>query len=97
VGYAETNPLVYGSEGSIGVCCGKIVIQRPGKEEEALTPPPTEYPKRTAPEYLLYCIENKVPVEGFCSPKVSRDAQEILEAGLRSANTGQTLTLPIPA
>jgi predicted dehydrogenase len=96
VGYAETNPLVYGSEGSLGVSHGKIVIQRPGKEEEALTPPPTQYPHRTAPEYLLYCIENKVPIEGYCSPQVSRDAQEILEAGLRSANTGQTLTLPIP-
>lgn len=96
VGYAETNPLVYGSEGSIGVRGGQIVIQRPGKEEEAFNPPPTEYPLRTAPEYLIHCIENKVPIEGFCSPKVSRDAQEILEAGLRSANTGQTLSLPIP-
>ena len=29
------------------------------------------------------------------SDKVSRDAQEILEAGLRSADSGQFVTLPV--
>lgn len=95
VGYAETNPLVYGSEGSIGIYHNKIQIQRPGKAEEILDPKPLEYPYRHAPEYLLYCIENGLPIEGFCSPEVSRNAQEILEAGLRSANSGQTLKLPL--
>ena len=33
--------------------------------------------------------------EGYCSPQVSRDAQEILEAGLRAADSGQTQTLPL--
>lgn len=95
VGYAETNPLVYGSEGSLGVYHGKILIQRPGKAEETITPPDTVAPHRSAPEYLIYCVENGKPIEGFCSPVVSRNAQEILEAGLRSANTGQTQTLPL--
>ncbi|MCS6775809.1 MAG: Gfo/Idh/MocA family oxidoreductase [Chloroherpetonaceae bacterium] len=95
VGYAETNPLVYGSEGSIGIWNNQILLQKPGRQPEILTPPPTASPRRSAPEYLLYCIENQVPVEGFCSPQVSRDAQEILEAGLRSADTGRTMTLPL--
>jgi len=95
VGYAGTNPVIYGSEGSIGLHHGKVLIQRPRKAEEALTPPDTQYPLRSAPEYLLYCLENGKPVEGFCSPRVSRDAQEILEAGLRAADTGQTQTLPL--
>lgn len=95
VGYAETNPLVYGSEGSIGVFHGKIRIQRPGKAEEIITPPETVAPYRNGPEYLLHCLENGLPIEGFCSPIVSRNAQEILEAGLRSADTGHTQTLPL--
>ena len=95
VEYAGTNPVIYGSEGSLGIHHGKVLIQRPGKAEEVITPPPTVYPHRSAPEYLLYCLENNQPVEGFCSPQVSRDAQEILEAGLRAADTGHTQTLPI--
>ena len=95
VGYAGTNPVVYGSGGSIGIHGGKVLIQRPGKNEEAVTPPETQYPHRSAPEYLIHCLENNLPIEGFCSPFVSRNAQEILEAGLRAANTGQTQTLPL--
>jgi predicted dehydrogenase len=95
VGYAGTNPVVYGSEGSIGTHHGSIFLQRPGKAEEVYTPPPTAFPYRSAPEYLLYCLENRLPVEGYCSVSVSRDAQEILEAGLRSADTGQTQSLPL--
>ncbi|HLK59500.1 MAG TPA: Gfo/Idh/MocA family oxidoreductase [Chthonomonadaceae bacterium] len=95
VGYAGTNPVIYGSEGSIGTHHGKILIQRPGKAEEELEAPATEFPRRTGPEYLIYCLENGAPIEGFCNAKISRDAQEILEAGLRSADTGTTQTLPL--
>ena len=95
VGYAGTNPVVYGSGGSLGIHGGKMLIQRPGKTRRCITPPDTQYPHRSAPEYLIHCLENNLPIEGFCSPQISRNAQEILEAGLRAANTGQTQTLPI--
>lgn len=97
VSYLETNPVVYGSAGAIGIDHGKIVISRPGKEIETITPPELVAPYRSAPEYLIYCLENGKPIEGFCSPYVSRDAQEILEAGLRAANTNQAQTLPLTA
>ena len=90
VGYAGTNPVVYGSEGSIGVHHGKVLIQRPGKPEETVTPAEKAAPMRSGPEYLLHCLENGLPIEGFCSPSVSRDAQEILELGLRAADSGET-------
>jgi predicted dehydrogenase len=93
VGYAEANPCVYGSEGSLAVHHGKVLWQRPGKDEETITPTPLQYPHRNGPEYLIYCIENKIPIEGFCSAENSLKAQTILEAGLRSANTGQVVTL----
>ena len=90
VGYAGTNPVVYGSGGSLGVHHGKLLLQKPGKGEEAITAPETEYPYRSAPEYLIHCIENKLPIEGFCSPAVSLNAQKILEYGLRAADSGET-------
>ncbi len=94
VGYAETNPVAYGSEGSIGIWHNKIHIQKPGQEEQVLEPADKVYPFRSGPEYLIHCIENNTPIEGFCSAEVSRNAQEILDAGLRSATTGQTISLP---
>ena len=93
VGYAGTNPVVYGSKGSIGIHHGKILIQRPGKGEEAITPPETVAPLRSAPEYLLHCLETGASIEGYCAPEVSLVAQRILEAGLCAANTGETQKL----
>jgi predicted dehydrogenase len=90
VGYAGTNPVVYGTEGSLGVHHGKLLIQRPGKDEEAVTPAEKVAPFRSGPEYLIHCIETGRPVEGFCSPETSRIAQEILELGLRASDSGET-------
>lgn len=95
VGYLETNPLVYGSEGAIGIYHGQIHYHKAGSDLEIYDAPPMVYPLRSGPEYLLHCIENKLPIEGFCSPQVGRDAQEILEAGLRSADTGTTQKIPL--
>jgi predicted dehydrogenase len=52
-------------------------------------------PFRHGPEYLIHCIETGEPVQGFCSMEVSRNAQEILEAGKRAADTGVTQKLPL--
>ena len=89
------NPIAYGTGGSLSIAGGKVIWQRPGQETQTITPPDMAAPRRSGPEYLLHCIETNTAIEGFCSPKVSRDAQEILEAGLRSADSGQTQTLPL--
>jgi len=69
--------------------------QRPDFPAETITPAALAAPRRNAPEYLLHCLETGSPIEGFCSPQVGRDTQEIPEAGLRSADTGRTQTLPL--
>ena len=94
-GYATANPVAYGSEGAISIQGGKLNLLRPGKDAETITPPPTGAPRRSAPEYFLHCLENGEPFSGVCAPEVSRDAQEILEAGLRAADTGRAQTLPL--
>ena len=96
VPYAESaNPIAYGTGGSLAVVGDKVHWQRPGQPAEIVTSAPAAAPRRNGPEYLLHCLETNSPVVGFCSPEVSRDTQEILEAGLRAADTGQTQTLPL--
>ena len=94
-GYVNGNPYAYGSEGAVALQGGKVHLLKPGKSVEIYDPPALQSPKRNAPEYFLHSIETSEPLEGTCSPKVSRDAQEILEAGLRAAKTERVQHLPL--
>ncbi|MCC6728652.1 MAG: Gfo/Idh/MocA family oxidoreductase [Chthonomonadales bacterium] len=94
VHYATPNPVAYGTGGSIAIAGSKVIVQRPEGVEE-IEPAPLRAPLQSAPQYLIHCLEAGVAVEGFCSMEVSRDAQEILEAGKRAADTGQTMQLPL--
>jgi predicted dehydrogenase len=93
--YVTANPVAYGSEGAMALQDGNVIIRRPGKPIETITPPPTEAPRRSAPEYLLHAIETGAPSETCALQTPSIGAQEILEAGLRASDTGQTQTLPL--
>lgn len=93
VGYATPNPVAYGTGGSLTVCDGKVVLQTPGKTT-VIDPPEPVTPMRNAAEYALHCLRTGEPVQGFCSAEVSRNAQEILEAGKLAADTGSTVRLP---
>jgi len=95
VDYATPNPVAYGTEGSLAVSGGAVVIQRPDRPTEVIDALPTQAPRRSGPEYLIHCLETGAPIEGFCSMEVSRDAQEILEAGKRAADTGHTMQMPL--
>ncbi|MDH7568955.1 MAG: Gfo/Idh/MocA family oxidoreductase [Armatimonadota bacterium] len=99
VGTAGPNPVCYGSEGWIGLVGGKlgnqIVLQLVGKGEEVIQPEALPAGRRTGPEYFISCLEAGTPIEGMCSPAVSRDAQEMLQAGLVSADEGYAVTLPL--
>jgi len=95
VGYASSNPVAYGTDGSLAVSGQQLILQKPNQPAETIEPRPLESPMRSGPEYLIHCLDTGAPIEGFCSVEVSRDAQEILEAGKRAADTGQTQTLPL--
>lgn len=94
VGYATNNPVAYGTAGSVAVSGHQVILQTNGKQT-VIDPPPTVAPRRNGPEYMMHCLLTGEPPEGFCSMEVSRDAQEILEAGKLAADTGQTVSLPM--
>ncbi|MDP7134629.1 MAG: Gfo/Idh/MocA family oxidoreductase [Planctomycetota bacterium] len=89
------NPVAYGSEGALMVKGDKVILSKPGQSPKEIDAEPFPDGRSTGPEYLLTCIETGEEVEGMCSPKISRDAQEILEAGLISSDTGKEVKLPL--
>ena len=95
VGYATPNPVAYGSEGSLALHKGEVILQRQGEEPRTLDVRPLLEGERNGPEYLLRVLEEGRHVEGMCSAEVSRNAQEILEAGIRSADEGREIKLPL--
>jgi predicted dehydrogenase len=92
----SANPSLYGTEGTLSVVGNRVRLAR-GEGEPQWIEPDTPAPgKRNGAEYLVSCMRAGSPIEGLCSPQVSRDAQEILEAGLRSAESGREVHLPLP-
>ncbi|MGH2352355.1 MAG: hypothetical protein ACRDI2_16000, partial [Chloroflexota bacterium] len=45
--------------------------------------------------YFVDCLLQQRPIEGAASPRVARDAQEVIEAVYRSAATGKAVWLPL--
>ena len=92
--------LIYGSEGTLVVepgANGKLLLANQAHEDGiAIDVPPAPAGMRNATDYFLTRISQGLPIEGICSAEISRDAQEILEAGILSAQEGKAMSLPLP-
>jgi len=91
----QPNPICLGTEGNVGVVGAEVVVQKRDGEAETIDPPPLSEGQQNGPAYLISCLEAGKTVEGQCSASVSRDAQEILEGGLLSADRGEAIRIPI--
>ncbi len=85
--------IAYGTEGILAMDGGKVVLHRPGKDKETFDPAPLQSPRRNSAEYFLHCLRTGEPIEGIGNMDVARNAQAILDAGLRSADSGERVTL----
>lgn len=92
--------MIYGSEGTLVVepgANGKLLLANQAHEDGiAIDVPPAPAGMRNATDYFLTRISQGLPIEGLCSAEISRDAQEILEAGILSAQEGKVMSLPLP-
>ena len=95
VGYVTPNSVVYGTEGELMVSEEKVHLHPASKDLRGIEPDPLPAGHRSTAEYLIHCIETGEAIEGLCNAKMSRDAQEILETGLVSADTGNAVNLPM--
>jgi predicted dehydrogenase len=87
------NPAVFGTEGTLSIVGNRVRLARESRDVEWIEPEPPSPGRRNGAEYLLSCLRSGTPIEGLCDPQVSLVAQEILEAGLRSAEAGREVTL----
>lgn len=91
---------IYGSEGTLVVepgSKGRLLLANEAHEDGIeVDVPALPAGMRNASDFFLSRISQGLPIEGICSAEVSRDAQEILEAGLISAQEGRTISLPLP-
>ncbi len=94
-GYITPNPVVYGTEGALTISGNQVSLTPAGSDVQSIEPDPLPEGRRNAPEYLIHCLESGEAIDGLCCPKVSRDAQEILEAGLVSSDSGKAVNLPM--
>jgi predicted dehydrogenase len=92
--------VIYGSEGTLVVEPGQngrlLLATREHEDGIEVEAPPLPPEMQSATAYFLSRIVNGLPGEGLCSAEVSRDAQEILEAGLLSSLRGEAVSLPLP-
>lgn len=97
VGYVPYGLLVNGTEGALIVGHDKKLLRTDRKNIHGveLEVPPVPEGERNPAEYLIGRIESGQPIEGILNARVSRDAQEILEAGVLSAESGTAIPLPV--
>jgi len=84
-----------GTKGALGISGRNVLLWLPGKQVREIKAPPLPAGHRNAAEYMLWAIRNRKRIVGPCSPEVSRDAQEIIEAGIRASASGRKVRLPL--
>jgi predicted dehydrogenase len=99
-GWPTAGPVVYGTEGTIVAhgqkdSAGVTVVTKDHPQQRAVDVPPLPEGQEHAPAYFISSILNDRPIEGLVSSLISRDAQEIMEAAIRSIHTGTEITLPL--
>lgn len=98
-------PMIYGTDGAIAIVSQTELKmanrgqsgERVSNEVESIEVPPLPDHYKSAPDYFTYCLLHDLPFEGIVAPDVSRDAQEILEAGIASMSRGEEVGLPLKA
>jgi predicted dehydrogenase len=95
IGRVPSPTVIYGTKASLslGATVSIYTLDKPEGEEVAVDPLPQD---ESGPiEYFLTSVIKDKPVGGLCDPKLSRDAQEVMEAGLVAAARGKVISLPL--
>ena len=91
--------MIYGARGAIALTSpGELAIRREDDEEtERITAPDLPEQARNGVDAFTVALLRDEPFPELTTPALGRDAQEIVEAGLRSMQTGQRVGLPLPS
>ncbi len=98
--FSRKDMEVYGNAGSaITVGADKLRVRYRGQEAESqLTAPPLQQPRRDSLHYLAAVLHGEIKSDGdLSSLETNMVVMQILDAALRSAQTGKTISLaPLP-
>jgi predicted dehydrogenase len=95
IGRVPSPTVIYGTKASLSLGATVSLYTLDQREGEKVQVDPLP-PEESGPiEYLLTRVMQDKPVGGMCDPKLSRDAQEVMEAGLASAAAGRVIPLPL--
>jgi predicted dehydrogenase len=89
------DPVLYGTDGIILAGAEVMVHTRENKEGTVIPLDDLPIGQANATDHFVTCIQNGTAPQGQTCPELSRNAQEITEAGLRSVTTGMEMQLPI--
>jgi predicted dehydrogenase len=97
--------MLYGDAGTIAIS-GQTELavatlapsgERGSNQTDTIEAPALPPHYRSGPDYFTYCLLHERPFEGMVTAELSRDAQELLEAGLLSMKHGKEVGLPLKA
>lgn len=84
-----TGPILYGSKGTMRMDKdGVWLLEKKGAEPRIVAPDPLPAGHATLAEEFIHHLETGEPLHPTLQPKFNLEAQAILEAGIRSAETG---------
>jgi predicted dehydrogenase len=100
VGYMTSYVVtIYGTKGTLLIepgANGRVLLATEnepyGKPVKVAKPTPH---LRNATAHFLHCLQTGEEFHPLCQDRIARDAQEILEAGLISAESGSAVSLPL--
>ena len=88
--------VLYGTEGTLIAGTQEVTLYtRSNKEGESVALDALPAGERNGPECFVASIRAGADPAGLTNPDLSRDAQEIMEAGWISATTGMAVSLPV--
>ncbi len=93
--------VIYGTEGTLEVGPKDKQWLRMATTEKPegfeIDVPAPEAHNASASAHFIHVIETGSEIMPLCRPEAWRDAQELLEAGLISANSGKRIKVPLPS
>ena len=90
-------PIIYGDKGTLKASQGKVYFSDQDHDLGVqVRVPQLPEGSRHAIEHFVAVIRKRVPLMALCSAEVGLMAQEVLAAGLLSANTNESVSLPLP-
>lgn len=95
IGRVPSPSILYGTRASLsmGARLTLHTLENPDGEPVEVEPLP---PEESGPiAYFLTAVMEDRPIGGLCDPRLSRDAQEVMEAGLIAAAQGMVIPLPL--